>query len=757
MKAIKMRPFAFSCILFLFTSLLLFRCSTAVKLSALCVFAVCELFLTLLPKPRRLLYFYILPPLIIASAVSFLHYGIGYGNVISYSDRTCESEFYVKEVEYEGDYSSSYIIAVTKADGKKVSFNALLYTDEHLEGGRFSSHRGYLTFKKQDPAGGETVPRGFYLSKNVYLSAAHSDDIQNLNKEAKPFPDYTFNKINEYLSGILGKYSNGDEYDLIDTVLLGNRGGLDKKHTSNFRKLGLSHVLAVSGMHLSILIGFANKMLEKVSENEKLKRLLLIVLTLCYAGITGFSPSIKRAAIMLVIYYASFLLSDNSDSVTSLCASVALICLLSPASLFDMGLWLSFLSTYGIVSTSSASSKFFKERDPLLTPPVTKYFLKLLSALCFGIIPVAFALPAIWLSYGEIAILSPIANVAFTPILLFVMHSSPLILITAAIPPFATFAGLLSDTFAGIMLKAADLSADYSPIVSLRYPFTPLLLGILVLWLLILALKRTKKYLAYFLPIICVATLFTLLVGCHNRATADERHFVCTSNRNGDAVLLISQNKSLLCDLSGMSREAAGQCTNLLSEHNITTLDTYLVTDYNGKGVEALDYLISTTNIKRLLLPSAETADETLLMELFLNYAQENKINTELYDPHSNGSIDFYGFELKIKRLCIPMANAKNPVAITFSDEDQSIAYVGLGGWATEEGDFILSEIFSKDDPILFGSYGMEKKLHQTALTYKDDATLFFASEPVFNLCSDNLSPKADSQILDGKISVQFN
>ncbi len=757
MKAIKKRPFAFSCILFLLFSFIFFFSNLPIKIVILVSFLIAETILVFLKIKRKLLLIYILPPIILSAVVSIFFYSINYNNILTYDGKDCDIDFVITDTNTISDTFSSYTVVVKKINGTKVNFKSLLSFDGYLDSPEYSSHSARVIFSELDNSTFGFSSRYSYLAKNIYLSARITDNYTNNQKTEKPFPAYCFRKTNSFFSSCIDRYIDGNENALIQALLLGNKDALPQKIIYNFRLLGLSHMLAVSGMHLSILVGSADKLFDKLDIGKKRKHIILIFITFIYAGITGFSASISRAATMLIIFYLSFLISKSNDSITSLCTAVAALWLISPNSMFDIGLWLSFLSTYGIVAVASPLNAKISKKAELTKPRICKILLKIGSLLIFGIIPVMFSLPAIWLSYGELALISPISNILFTPLLLAIMYTSPFVIILSFIPFLAHILGFISYVCTRLMLLLAKTFAPHAPILSLKYSFTTVIIVLLVLSYLCLALRSAKRFSLYFLPFVCASLIFTLLVGIYNNTTADDQKIIYSNTYHGDSFLVISNNKGLLCDISGMSPQNAKISEYYLNENRITDLDSYLITDYHGRGADTLDELLTYTRLGKIYLPYAETFEEKLLENKIVNQAKQNNIDYYLYDLTSDNQISFYGMTIDIKSVARQKINIPSSICITFSNPNKSFAYVGSGAYSTENGKNYLTKLFSEDIPILFGAYGKKENLPVTSLFFKENAELYFVSDNIYNLCKTTVPANATANITDKYFKFWFN
>lgn len=137
----------------------------------------------------------------------------------------------------------------------------------------------------------------------------------------------------------------------IITILTGEKEYLDDKTRSLFSDGGISHILALSGMHIGIIAGIILFILFPLNffGKYKLRLLLAAILLWIYAFITGMSPSIVRACIMATALIISILLERKNTALNSLCLSGFIILLFSPRDVYDVGFQLSFLCVGSLI------------------------------------------------------------------------------------------------------------------------------------------------------------------------------------------------------------------------------------------------------------------------------------------------------------------------------------------------------------------------------------------------------------------------
>ena len=258
----------------------------------------------------------------------------------------------------EKQYKVSYQV---KWDG----FYAYLYLDKkkdiELDIGDKVEVRG--TFQKPEIVRNEggfdqTL---FYRSKKIcgvlqaekvdILSHAKGISIEKLIQE---IVDQIENKMDILL--------NKEQSALLKGLLLGDTSQIEEEQKEAFRVSSLTHILAVSGMHIVyIVIGINGILLKLLGKNKT--RLVLIVFLLLYAAITRFTPSVLRAVFMAICLNISKLLHRKNDTINTLAFSLWLILLDNPYAIMNIGLQLSYMGTIGILFFHSIFQTLFQKKE----------------------------------------------------------------------------------------------------------------------------------------------------------------------------------------------------------------------------------------------------------------------------------------------------------------------------------------------------------------------------------------------------------
>ena len=145
---------------------------------------------------------------------------------------------------------------------------------------------------------------------------------------------------------------NDAAFSVASTLVLGYRADLDRETRTNFINTGTMHALSVSGAHVGIIYLILNYCLQFLNKNKKfilLKPILLCLLIWGYALLTGLSPSVVRAAIMLSIFIFATTFTRNKNGYNILAFAAFLQLLFNPFLIFNVGFQLSYVAVFGLL------------------------------------------------------------------------------------------------------------------------------------------------------------------------------------------------------------------------------------------------------------------------------------------------------------------------------------------------------------------------------------------------------------------------
>lgn len=201
------------------------------------------------------------------------------------------------------------------------------------------------------------------ISKIAFID---SNNVQLISKKARFYLHPM--EIRNKLSNILKKTLSGQELALANALILGERSLLTNKTTRNFSNTGAMHILAVSGLHIGILLQLLLLILSlfKKQITKTNATLLSISLLWLYAIITGFSPSVVRSVVMFTFIFLGTLRGKANSELNILALSAILILCWNPFYLYDIGFQLSYSAMLGIYLFYPFLKKQFVSRFKLV-------------------------------------------------------------------------------------------------------------------------------------------------------------------------------------------------------------------------------------------------------------------------------------------------------------------------------------------------------------------------------------------------------
>ncbi len=190
-----------------------------------------------------------------------------------------------------------------------------------------------------------------------------------------------------------------DKSGYFEALILGDKGHLNKEDISSFKSLGISHLLAISGLHIGLLISIIYYILIKLNINNNLIKNIVIIILPCYMGLTGFSPSVVRAGIMIIVY---LILKKNSiANIDSLLITFLIMLIINPLYIFDIGFELSFFITFCLLM----SEEYIKKSKN-----------KLQGSLKISVISFFASLPILVANFYTVPVVSILSNIILVPI-----------------------------------------------------------------------------------------------------------------------------------------------------------------------------------------------------------------------------------------------------------------------------------------------------------------------------------------------------
>lgn len=199
----------------------------------------------------------------------------------------------------------------------------------------------------------ETKLKNYDYGRNIFFYAfAGEEPIERLQKGES---------IRGKLMQLTEKLYDPPVLGLIQGVLFGEKKNMEAPFSQMMKQAGLVHLLAVSGIHISLLAAFFTKFLKSLKIPSRIANLISLFMVWGYVALAQFSPSAVRAGIMASFYAVGFFLGRENDSLSALSAAAILIVGIAPFSIYSVSFQLSFLVTLGIVLCAKPLTQLFNQ------------------------------------------------------------------------------------------------------------------------------------------------------------------------------------------------------------------------------------------------------------------------------------------------------------------------------------------------------------------------------------------------------------
>jgi len=486
-----------------------------------------------------------------------------------------------------------------------------------------------------------------------------------------------------------------DRAGLLLALLTGNQQELSFAVKNDMALTGLRHAIAVSGMHVSLLLALLCALCH---DQPRLSAIFGVPLVLFFVLMTGASPSACRAAMMQILLLCAPLSGRQRDPLTSMGAAALLLLLQNPWVITNLSFQMSFLSVSGILLWSG------KMEERLLS--FCKKPGRLIRFLAKGIAPTLSAtvatLPVAAVQFGVISLAAPIANLLG---LWAVTAMFALGLASCLLAPFgavlAVPVGLLADYLMALCkwLSQSPFAAAHTQTPFLMIWAACAYIAVTV-WLL-LPKKRS------FLWPACVLTMaFLLCIGSARwQFVRGKGSFTVLDVGQGQCLLLESEGFTAMVDCGSGSPDKAGEtAARYLNSVGMTSLDALILTHYDKDHAGGVPQLLHRIDAETVFLPDV-TPEHTLRLQVeeaaAADGAQIVYVDLETEISFSGGNIRLFPGDSQESSnessLCVLATAAEYDILITGDRSSAGEAKL-LHQWESEPVDLLVAGHHGADD-----------------------------------------------------------
>lgn len=442
-------------------------------------------------------------------------------------------------------------------------------------------------------------------------------------------------RFRQTIDGAIEKVGDRETSAVLSALLIGNRKHISNRLRNDFNRAGVSHLLAISGLHIGIVALAAfflfnwllsrSKYLLLKAWTRKGAALLATVPVLAYGMLSGMSPSTQRAVLMVMAFLAAVLIEREYDPINTLAVAAFAILTFDPPALFNVSFQLSFAAVSAILYGLYLNSG----RDQPVSQGQKRVYHRISAFMFVSLCAIIGTMPLVMHYFNQVSVIGIFSNLVLVPLIGFIVV--PAGLLSIFFYPIAPHASILGLTMSADILKPAihivhALAA--LPFAAFK-TITPSIIEITCAYILIAAVcwifckgcgdtgSRSESGAApkpvprrMILVLVAVTVVIfsaDILYWVHRRFfNTDLRVTVLDVGRGSSALVELPGGKCMLIDGGGFTRNdifdvGARIVAPYLWRNKIHTIDTVILSHPDADHLNGLLYILAHFHIKTFI------------------------------------------------------------------------------------------------------------------------------------------------------------
>lgn len=514
------------------------------------------------------------------------------------------AQFEAVDRSYETDYGTA-VSAVSYIDGKE--YHILVYLNEKIDLKPGDWISGAFRFRFTSD-GGFKEPT-YHRSEGIFLLAYQSGEVK-LSESADPslrnYPAIWRGWVLERIDAIFP----ADAAAFAKALLLGHRQDLDYETSTAFKVSGISHIVAVSGLHISILFAFVYLF----SRRQKVLTFLIgVPVLVAFAAMAGFTPSVVRGCIMQFLMLLALLTDREYDPPTALAFAALVMLIVNPMVILSISFQLSVGCMIGIFLFCRPIHDWFLAQSWIgvvkgkgILPRLKRWFINSVSVSLSASIVTT---PLVAYYFGTVSLVSLLTNLLVVWLVTAVFYG---IMLACAVSAVHLFAGKVVAFLVVLPIRLILGTAKTLAAIPLAAVYTTSIY--IVIWLigayLLLAVFLFIKNKPVLIYGCCVAiSLCAALCASWLEPLTDECRVTVLNVGQGQCILLQSEDRTFVVDCGGDTDvSAADLAAETLLSQGVYRVDGIILTHYDRDHSGGVPLLLTRIQADKVYLP--ELLDE---------------------------------------------------------------------------------------------------------------------------------------------------
>ncbi len=421
--------------------------------------------------------------------------------------------------------------------------------------------------------------------------------------------------IQKYIKDTINGTLTDEEGNLLLAILLGDKDKLSEDIQESFKTSNLSHMLAVSGAHVSYIILGLTYVLQNSIIGKKNGKIVCIFFLLVFMAITNFTPSVTRACIMAILTLFSSIIYRKSDVYTNISVAALITLIFNPYSLLDLGFQLSYGGTIGIII-------FIKRiQEKKSNSKVINYIKQMALVSIYANIII---IPIMMYHFNTVSFTFIISNIMASPILGIIVITGFLFIIASiTVKPLTRLIAIFIKPILSILIKISQICSKlpFSNILVV----TPYMFNVISYYAIILYCIKSKKNNKCKI-IICLLIVLILINFIIYIFPQKLRIFFIDVGQGDSTLIITPDKKTVLIDGGGSDSFDVGEKVLLpyLLDRRILKIDYVLISHFDTDHCGGILTIMEKVKVKNIII--SEQAEHSENYERFKKLMIHKKI-----------------------------------------------------------------------------------------------------------------------------------